>query len=1437
MNNLIKKLIVVVFIIAMCLGMLATDVFGKQKKDPITNPIKNGKLCDVIKSTFEGNDDFFFTHSFMPNGQIEYKGYAIKNSIRYVGETCIEHRKTAEINKQLGNIVTVIDLTTDNTHDKVTIIKKGETTGEEITDKSFINLIKTMAKYAHDSIANGEEDYIKKCPNKSYLKRLVHTHIAMLHKFGVCKDVGGGLTNNESKAEIKNDITDKYRARFIFVQYGAKQSHMYFCSRKEKTEYGDLEVKKVDEANNNIALPNVKFKLKTDDGKYVRAESTGISMTTGAHQLNTETRTYKATKEVTKEGDATEFKTGAEGKTIIKNLVARKKYQAIEVSNPNFGYGENYGVSSEPVQVEAKKTVTLTFTNKLKVGKLKIVKVDKNNESHKLQGVEFKIKSINTGKYIKAKEGASMSTGAHQQSTEERKYEVPLNEDNYRASKEEATTFITDKKGEILIENLVTGKYEIEEVGTIDHYVMSTENSTVEIKSGTQTESKIYNEQTSIDLSGFVWVDKQTSKTSTRNDLYKSNKHPSINDYVDDNDILLDGITVRLMDKRTHEEVKDKNGNPFKATTADGGKYLFKEIPLYDSNDKDRKNIVLYNYYVEFEYDGLTYTNVVPHLENEKNGSKSAENNTTRDNFNKNFSVVEGKTSNTGITRDSSGNEKYTLNYNIDENEHKSTLINNGQYPITANTTEAKYNINEHFKPGVTEIKYINLGLYEREQPDLALVKDLQSVKVAVNGYNHIYEYAQRFKNQGEYGDGFNVGVKFGSKYGDMSYSRAIYKSDYEYTSKDSSKELKVYITYKIAVKNQSTNLLSQVNSIVDYYDSKYTLTKVGTELNNGEVKENNLERQDSKYNDKYAKTVINTSTLGKIEAQSQRDIYVQFELNREAVLNILNEKSNLNNVAEINSYSVFDTKGKEYAGIDIDSNPGNADPENKATFQDDTDSAPGLLLEVAENARKMTGKVFLDSTSGELKVKEERKGSGAYEEGEKGIEGVKVTLKENVENGKVYDATTDNEGNYLISGFIPGDYTLTFTWGDKTYTVQDYKGTIYNSSRDQNDKSWYKKDVDTPRLTDAIDDYELRKKIDNGEDINKMNSTTPTMGITVEITDTNTTSFDDKFIPQGYNIKNIDFGIVERPRQSLDISKKVKTFKVTLANGQVIVDAKVNDNGKLDGQTNHLTYMAPSSNVSPKNGYVKLELDNELIQGATVQIGYEIKVSNNSELDYSNEDYYKYGTIKDNLVKVRPTGVYDYLDSTMVMDETANNGNWEVVDKSSYDKTYTGDTITEKYFKEGKTTDEEGNTIYKWETSSQIYETIYTEWSTANTEKIRDVKLQDKTILHNADLEGEMKPGDSKVVELHTSKVLANSDEINLNNDAEIIDTKIITETGRKITPKVSKLYDRAEEVIVTPNTGEDKNFVIPTIVCTVALVILGLGVVLIKKKVVDNK
>ena len=1170
--------------------------------------------------------------------------------------------------------------------------------------------------------------------------------------------------NNYKNGNL-TQITDKTDKSKIKVTQYTEENERYLRVGPFKYEFPE----KLSEIN-VITDKNSKMKIKCFE-KCIKENQ--YSKYSNINQIKSGDEFYISVKMPT-DGTSQIKKITVKGKANVKH-VNIKFWESLNMSEQNL---LQYNYKDEEIDINQ------TFDYNIKIlGNLKVIKVNKDNTKIKLQGVGFYIQNKDTKKWVKAKNDIV----------------------SYTDKKEDATEFITDKNGEITIKNLVVGTYVAYETKNPNYgYEIIKEGQEKSITVDKTAELQIPNKQKYIKLSGYVWVDKVFSKQASRNHLYKDKDYDSI-------DILLDGITVRLIDKTTGDVVKRTN-------TADGGKYLFTDV-LVDE---------LENYYIEFEYDGLTYTNVIPHIDKD-NGSKAAENSSVRDEFNKGFSVIEGSTesnkgfsviegsteSNKGITKDSAGNPKYDLNYNIDKSKHTSTFYNKGLYPITANTNETGYVIKDHFTPGQEEIKYINLGLYEREQPDIALIKDLYNVNVAINGYNHIYEYANRFNNQDRYGNGFNVGVKFGNKYGNMSYTRAIYKADKEYTSSDKSKELKVYVTYKISMKNESSNLQVQVNNIVDYYDSNYTLIKTGTGIDEkGNVTGDISNSGSQNYKDKYQKVIINTNS--KIEHNKSADVYVQFELNRDAVLKILNNAENLDNVVEINSYSVFDTDGKVYAGIDKDSNPGNAVPGEKITYEDDTDSAPGLKLEVADKAREMTGKVFLDSTSNELKTGEVRQGDGMYTDGEKGIKDIKVTLKENIENGKVYETTTNDKGDFKIEGYIPGDYTLTYTWGDKEYTVQNYKGTVYEKDRyDANvtNKEWYKTDVNT-RYTDAIDNYNTRKKIDaeiaevtnkTKTTIDKMDSTTPTMGISVQYTTTTTAEVaddikeerGDEFNCPDFKIENIDFGIVERARQDLTLRKRVNTFKVTLANGQVIADMTIDEKGIIKGERNHVTYVGPSS--STDNGFVKLELDNELIQGATVEVEYEIKVTNNSELDYVSEDFYKYGIKSGNEVTITPTSIIDYLDKNWGF-EAEKNKEWTV-----------------------KSLDEIKNIVAK-----EVYEN-------------EDSTIADKTILYTESLKDEkLKPTESAKVNLNVSKVLSNSDEISLDNESEI--TKLTKNGGPRPSPTPGNHVpgqdpkepdeSTSETVIVTPSTGANLEFIVPVMVGVIALVILGAGVVIIKKK-----
>ena len=1140
----------------------------------------------------------------------------------------------------------------------------------------------------------------------------------------------------------------------------------------------------------------------------------------------------------------------------------------------------------------AQRDKEVTVTNEHDTTNLEITKVNAANHAVVLEGVGFKFKHETEG-WLK-----EISKG---------KYGY----NKYKKNENEATLFKTDNKGKISLPAVRIGKYTyVEDEKTLpDGYVIDNKGEkSFTLKSQNKNEVTIENIQKYVKLSGYVWLDQLDGKKSERNDVYE----PYAENELGSKDLLFNGITVRLKNRDTGETIATTTTsklNRYKDINNGNGEYLFEKVEIAN----------LGKYYIEFEYDGLTYTNVIPHID-QNNGSKAAESITTRDNFNKKFSVVEGSGRDKGYTRDADGKIEggVSLSYNINQEKYKAILNSNGQYkvaddhsyiqqenigsyPITAITDEPRkdnkisYSIKDHFKVGELEIKYINLGLYKREQPDITLGKELRNVKVTVNGYTHMYDYNERYNPTNQYKEGdFNVGVQFKNGYSGT-YTRAMYQSDYEYNPNDKDKELKVYITYELKMLQTNPDFKAKINSVVDYFDAEYSLETVGTKMDVADIAKRNSQGElegkitDNKiesYNDNYKKVIIPCET--ELNPQEINSIYVQFKLSRDQVVEILRDKDIgqvadddklLNNVAEINSYSIFDKEtGKIYAGIDQDSNPGNCEPGNFDTYEDDTDSSPALRLEVAD-AREMSGKVFEDNVIPEknqdaekVMTGKERKGNGEYDEGEKGIGQVEVALKD-AKSGIVYKTKTvtedgwyhidkkekdengvkeytftgtkleQNDGNanthelkkgdYYIIGYIPGDYTLTYTWGDKTYTVQDYKGTIYpDPDRQTNPRWWYVEDKydkdgeeqntnNVHRYSDATDDYKTRQDIDaligkinkninvekvekayeeNSESmITEMDSHTPTMEIGVEYRTAYTESQGKKY---SYCIDKIDFGIVERAKQDLVLNKRIKTMKVFSARGDQLVNLTIDEEGNISGEKNSITYMEPSPNATPKNGFIKLELDNETIQGTKLEVGYEIKAYNNSEVDYTTENYYKYGDMDDaeKIVTITPTGVIDYLDKNWAFDPKQNE-QWQV-----------------------KTSEE---------LKGLVAEVVYDN---------KESTLGEKTILYTDGLKEALKPNGSKDIMLNVSKILTTTDEISLDNETEEVEViktggaTLETIPGNYVPGNGAKEADEsmAETTIVTPATGEDLNYMIPIIIGTTALIILGVGIIIIKKKVV---
>lgn len=1032
----------------------------------------------------------------------------------------------------------------------------------------------------------------------------------------------------------------------------------------------------------------------------------------------------------------------------------------------------------------------------------------------------------------------------------------------YTQDKTKATIYTTKADGKVKVRNInKKGTYIVYEVinphfGYVEVSVdKPKEMGTIDIKAVGQSINATYtNKRIYVKLSGYVWEDMISQKTSIRNHLWKNNQNDQEDKRVANVKVTLKKADGTIIDTKTTSTITNTKGEK------EEGAYIFGDYQR-DNAAKRIRIEELKGAYIEFDYNGMCYKSVDVKI-TANNGSKATDDK-LRPEFNNNYAII-----NHNQSKNSDNKDVYKLNYSY--NNHVSTLQYGGnylygyngqkypvsgidkQYMLIANTKDAApdkllgqtITIEQIYANNIEEIPYINLGLYEREMPDIALIEDVEKAKITLNGYTHTYKYNQRFENSQETGDGFNVSVKFGNKWGSASYTREIYSSDISYNAQDENKgKLQVYITYKIAIKNEATNLYTKVNKVVNYFDNRYEISSIKDQSGN------DIQHDvDANYNNNgFKKVTINTNK--QINPQMQEFVYIEYKLKNEAVNAVLNEDVTLNSVTEISSYSSYKDKGfsEKYAGIDKDSNPESTVPSDKVTYEDDTDSAPSLILK-APNARVIKGTIWKDEAIKELLdktgIEKERKGNGKYEAKNEGVVGnVKVELLkvEGNQNGnEIYsvatlynkDKTTEpaemntgTDGNYEFSGVIPGNYVIRYTYGNtsKIYKLDgstedvkiiNYKSTIYRggdkNAVNQMTDYWYRSETgkDATRLSDAKDEMGINKdgtKFDIVEARTKEEIINYSTSVekNLENIESNTRKFDikldydvnlDNISEYGAELKfifdNMDFGVIERPMQLLNITKEISHVKLTLANGQTIVDGD-----PRTGNIQHLKFLP--------DGNIHVEIDSELMQGATLEVEYEIKVDNRkAEIDFNEKDYYIYGiaTNKNNWKLATVTELYDYLSNELTFKDenlTENNGDWIVVKP---DELKPGVNLSQEAW----------NYIKKY---NRIFK----------TEKFAN-----------------MKPGTVEIAKMTVSKLLSNTqDDYSFDNHIEVNELKdrpIYDSISGNYVPGNSTTYesDNDEKVIViTGPTGENKNYLPYVILGISGLVTLAAGIILIKKKI----
>ena len=654
-------------------------------------------------------------------------------------------------------------------------------------------------------------------------------------------------------------------------------------------------------------------------------------------------------------------------------------------------------------------------------------------------------------------------------------------------------------------------------------------------------------------------------------------------------------------------------------------------------------------------------------------------------------------------------------------------------------------------------------------------------------------------------------------------------------------------------------------------------------------------------------------------------------------------------NNAEITSYTVYSDKFNSlYAGFDWDSVPNTmaTNNPNLKKAEDDSDSAPGLQLVLAED-RKISGVVFEDTPTEDSLKNNERIGNGLREDGENKIENVTVQLVPlGDSNGKIkidplksdtktakeasegdinayynnrwlgsehaeskLTVSTDDNGKFTLTGFVPGDYLIRYIWGrnkgteiisidggKEVISVGEYKSTLYKLENDQLAADvWYLDEAQKTNWSEAKDDWETRQDVDKGRPasykdyntykdgyLDQMMSYTNKLDMGVEIQE-NTKIKNGNVIgiyyeedENGkifkYNISSIDFGLIERPKQRMELKKEVEKVRIIDNQDRVVVDAQVivKDGKKTFKNVDDVLYTVylPESETDP-TGSIKSEIDKEYLP-VKLEITYKLTVTNSSEQDYKNENYYIYGHQKDNWqtnpVKLTPAGVYDYLSEKFdLMSQSedceyiksvddyndAINDNINKKSKLYDDSKNTAETITEAGFERYATEkDSSGGTTttQEWE-KYKILKSVYERWyynENREEKTTRDVKLEGNKILEIKKLEkSPLAAGESKSYSYSaTTMVNASDSEIQLSNDAEIIDVIRQDDYGKTVMETYKTLYYQGQNAVVTSPTGghnEDAPIDTETSILAIsvasALAVLSIGIIFIKKKVINKK
>lgn len=538
----------------------------------------------------------------------------------------------------------------------------------------------------------------------------------------------------------------------------------------------------------------------------------------------------------------------------------------------------------------------------------------------------------------------------------------------------------------------------------------------------------------------------------------------------------------------------------------------------------------------------------------------------------------------------------------------------------------------------------------------------------------------------------------------------------------------------------------------------------------------------------------------------------------------------------------------------------------------------------------------------------------------ENGLADLRVELVEICDDGTQIvrgKHTTGENGDYQFTSYIPGDYVVRFIYGEEdkdvrgktTNTVGEtlqVNGQYYQSTKanDQTDvtKYWYDTDEET-RYSDAYDDAKSRVEqinavIENTEEPSTSSdyeydgvlevesyrhkdviyAYTSTMNLEVEYVrpelegDRENTFYE-------YKVMNVDLGLTPRAFADLNIDKYVSNIKIYLQDGSLQLDANIDKEGNVtylndDMYTNIV--IPNSDSATYLDGLIETLFDEQLLNGATLEITYTFTVSNDGEYDtikyiysegreepveviYYGEDYTvipqteqdrgegiilyhagngenytleQYRTGNDERIEIRTaaTNIVDYIDPALNFTQTNKAGqeinrDWELTQLDDFNAYREFNTeLMSKY-----------NTYIRGTDDNALYTRLLPGETATTTLTLSKVLATTSTETNNYEYSNLV-----EVTKIHSDsgKVIdIEGYDVNGTIDPETSENKWIPDIVDPYYPTLAT--SKSETIVIHAPTGMNiiQNYTSNLIIVLVVLVILAVGIVLIKKFVLKPK